>query len=164
MSEQIPSTEDLPNLGDVIGPILAEAPEEHLPYVIAFAERLAAKRYRVWASQIAAPEHRDQLLACADREEEIASRVEALSDAAAKIQSDFLAAHPDVESAYASLFEGRPLADQLRIQAAGERLGAATWRGLAQGMHGDTSDTVASCAPLEEQSAQVLEELLAAGV
>ena len=158
------STEELPDLGAAIGPILAEAPEEHRPFVVAFAERLAARRYRGWASTVKSAEHRARLLACADREEEIASRVEGLSPDATKIQSDFFAAHPEAEGVYASLFEGRPLRDQLRIQAAGERLGAATWRSLAKGVVGAEREVLESCAPLEEESAVTLEALIAEGV
>lgn len=156
--------QELPDLGAAVGPILAEAKDTDLPYVVAYAERLAAKRYRQWATMVSDPGHREQLLACADREEEIASRIEGLSPDAHSIQESFLAAHPGVEGVYAALFEGRPLADQLRIQAAGERLGAATWRSLAKRVDGEARDVVASCAPLEEQSAETLEGLIAARV
>ncbi len=157
-------TQELPDLGAAIGPIIAEAPEEHRPFVVAYAERLAARRYRAWASMATRPDHRDRLLECAEREEEIASRVEGLSADAVEIQTEFFAAHPEAEDAYASLFEGRPLSDQLRIQAAGERLGAATWRALAAGADGEARTVLASCAPLEEASAEVLEALVSEGV
>jgi len=49
------------------------------------------------------------------------------------------------------------------IQAAGERLGAATWRMLAAA-HPDPSARAAflACCPLEEASAVFLESILAA--
>ena len=61
-----------------------------------------------------------------------------------------------------TVFGGRPLADQYALQAAGERLGAANWRAMAEAaLDDETRDTLASCAPLEEANADALDELLA---
>ena len=50
---------------------------------------------------------------------------------------------------------------QFRIQANGERLGAATWRAFAkQESSSAARDTYLACAELEEASAVVLESLL----
>lgn len=157
--------DDLPDIGALVVPLLADVPAEHRPYVVAYLERVAAGRYRLWAGEVADVSQRRRLLACAEREEEIASRVEGLSAEAASVQQAFVRAHPEIGDLYASLFSGRPLADQLRIQARGERLGAATWRAFA----GAASDEVAAavlsdCAPLEEESAAVLEALITEGV
>ena len=51
--------------------------------------------------------------------------------------------------------------EQFRIQAQGERLGAATWRSFAR--HAESQQTAKvfeSCAVLEEESATFLESLL----
>src|SRR5262249_21183085 len=100
---------------------------------------------------------------CAAREEDIAARVEALYPDAAAIQRDILNATPEIDEINRTLFAGRPLADQLRIQAAGERLGAATWRAFAR-REAETArrDVLLACAVLEEESAAVLEAILAA--
>ena len=59
-----------------------------------------------------------------------------------------------------AIFADRPLAEQFAIQAAGERLGAATWRALA-GLRPDEvgREALLACAPLEEASALFLESL-----
>ena len=50
---------------------------------------------------------------------------------------------------------------QFRIQAQGERLGAATWRALARQEESRAArETYLACAELEEASALVLEALL----
>ena len=155
----------LPDVGEVIAPLLAQVPRERQPLLIALAERMAAERYRGWAEQVQGAAERAQLLACAEREERIAAQVEALDPAAAAIQRDLLAKHAELPALNRSLFAGRPLRDQFAIQARGERLGAATWRSFAR-HESDAArkKTLEACAELEEQSARVLEALLAQGV
>ena len=63
----------LPDVGEVIAPVLAQVPRERQPLLIALAERMAAERYRGWAGQVEGAAERAQLLACAAREEEIAA-------------------------------------------------------------------------------------------
>ncbi len=151
----------LPSVGEALAPVLARVPREQQPLLIALAERLAAERYRSWAGELLDPAQRAQLLACAEREEEIARRVEALHPGAAALQRELLAQHPDAAEINRSLFAGRPLAQQFRIQAQGERLGAATWRAFARdeadAVH---RDTLLACAALEEANALVLEALV----
>jgi organic hydroperoxide reductase OsmC/OhrA len=150
----------LPSVGEAIAPVLARVPREQQPLLIALAERLAAERYRSWASEVSDPAQRVQLLACAEREEEIARRVEALQPGAAATQRDLLAKHPEVAEINRRLFAGRPLAEQFAIQAQGERLGAATWRAFASHeTDAGRRDTLLACAELEEASALVLEAL-----
>jgi hypothetical protein len=152
----------LPDVGEVIAPVLAQVPREQQPLLIALAERMAAERYRGWAEQVPGDADRAQLLACAAREEEIAAKIEALDPAAAAIQRDLRAKHPELSGLNRSLFAGRPLRDQFTIQARGERLGAATWRSFAK-REPDAARRAAllACAELEEASALVLEALLA---
>jgi len=153
----------LPNLGEIIGPILQRLAPEQQALLIAVAERLAAVRYRDWAEQSAKPADRSQLLACAAREEEIAQRVEAMYPGAADIQRTILATNPDLEAVNRNIFAGRSLTEQFAIQAQGERLGAATWRAFAHRPSSAAHEAVfLACADLEEQSARVLEALLSA--
>ncbi len=152
----------LPSVGQLVAPIIGNVPEEQRPLLVALAEKIAAGRYRNWAEQTSASD-RHKLLACADREEEIARRVESLYPDAAAVQADLLAKHPDLEQAYRDLFSGHPIEDQYAIQADGERLGAATWRAFARDADRDEARRVfLDCADLEEASAAVLEALVAA--
>ncbi len=151
----------LPSIGDVVAPVLARVDKRQRPLLIAVAERLAAERYRSWAREGEMAAHAARLRACADREDEIAGRVEALFPDAAAIERELLAKHPDLADVNRSLFAGRPLREQFRIQANGERLGAATWRAFAKQEPGSAArDTYLACAELEEASALVLESLL----
>ncbi len=152
----------LPSVGELVAPIIGNVPKEQRPLLVALAEKIAAGRYRDWAEQASAPD-RQELFACADREEEIAHRVEALYPDAAAVQADLLAKHPDIEQAYRDLFGGHPIEDQYAIQADGERLGAATWRAFARDADRDGErKAFLDCAELEEASAAVLEALVAA--
>jgi len=156
-------TGDLPNVAEVLGPLLQRTPSEQQPLLIAIAERRAAERYRRWAQEVATEPRMSHLRACADREEEIAGRVEALYPDAEAIQHAILAKNPDLEEINRTLFAGRSLAQQFTIQAQGERLGAATWRAFAQQEQSAARGAVfLACAELEEQSALVLEDILAA--
>jgi hypothetical protein len=151
----------LPDVGMVLAPLLARVPRAQQPLLIALAERMAAERYRGWAAEWAEPEGRAALLGCAAREEEIAAEVEALFPDAAAVQRDLRAKHPELPELNRSLFAGRPLAEQLAIQANGERLGAATWRSFARHeSDGARRAALLTCAELEEASARVLEGLL----
>jgi len=157
------ASDELPDLTAVLASVLQRVPAEHRPLLIAFAERLAAARYRGWAAQCADDRQRADLLACARREEEIASRIEALDPASARIQRDILAANPDLEEINRALFADRPLRQQLTLQARGERLGAATWRAFASAApDAAVRETLLACARLEEDSAAVLEAILRA--
>lgn len=154
-------TSELPNVAEILGRVLQRVPPAEQPLLIAIAERRAAERYRGWAHDPANVAHGSRLLACADREEEIARRVEGLYPEAAATQRRLIAENPDLEEINRSLFAGRPLAQQFTIQAEGERLGAATWRAFAEGAENpDARRTFLACATLEEESARVLESIL----
>jgi hypothetical protein len=154
-------TKDLPDIGAVLAPVLARVAEGDRPLLVAMAERLAAVRYRGWARELVG--HEARLLACADREEDIARRVESLYPDAAARERAIRTAIPEFEEINRTVFGGRPIADELAIQASGERLGAATWRSLARAASDPRHrETFLACAPLEEASAEVLESILAA--
>jgi hypothetical protein len=151
----------LPNVAELLGRVLQRVPVPQRPLLVALAERLAAERYRGWAESVGSAERRAGLLACAEREEAIASRVESLHADAASEQRRILDANPDLPEINRSVFAGRPLEEQFAIQAQGERAGAALWRALAQAAAGPARDTYHQCARLEEESAAYLESLAA---
>jgi len=152
-------TVELPNVGAILAPLLQRVPPAEQPLLIALAERMAADRYRGWASDSPDPARAARLRACAEREDEIARRIETLYPETPRAQRDLLAKHPDLADANRALFAGRPVAEQFAIQAQGERLGAATWRSFAK-QRPEARDTFLACATLEEESAAVLEAIL----
>lgn len=153
---------ELPDLAGIIAPLLAQVDSGRRPLFVALAERLAAERYRAWAAEARDPDARKQLLACADREVEIAERVEALHPDAAAVQADLRARHPELEELNRSLFEGRPTREQQTMQAAAERVGASTWRSFARAAEPRAREVFLACAVLEERSAETLERLVGA--
>lgn len=150
---------DLPDVAGLLSQAVLRVDAAQRPLLVAIAERMAAERYRHWAGVL--PDRKAELLACAAREEEIARRVEALHPDAAAVQRDLQAKHPDLSRLYSALFAGRAVAQQLAIQAQGERLGAATWRAFAAAASDPrTRETFLACAPLEEENAACLEKLV----
>lgn len=150
----------LPDLAAVLAPLLERVEPELQPLLIALAERMAAERYRGWAKDATPPE-RARLLACAEREEEIARRVEDLYPDASATQATILAKNPELEDVNRSLFAALAVEDQYTLQAGGERLGAATWKSFAQrDPSSRRSEVFRTCAQLEEDNARVLEAML----
>lgn len=150
----------LPDVGAVLAPLLGAVAPAERPLLLAIAERMAAERYRGWAAQVEDPAVRAGLLACAAREDEIAAEVEAVHVDAAAVQARLRAGHPELVEINASIFADRPLTEQFAIQAAGERLGANTWRAFAAAQPDPTARAAyLACAPLEEASAAFLESL-----
>ena len=156
MSRAATATSPLPNVGEVLGRLLARVPEPERPLFVAIAERMAAERYRGWAE--AMPARRKDLLACSEREEEIASRVESLHADAASRQQRIRAEIPELAEINRSVFADRSLDEQFAIQAQGERVGAGFWRSLAgPSANEHARRTYLECADLEERNAAVLE-------
>jgi hypothetical protein len=154
------STRDLPDVAAILGPLIARVAPADQPLLLALAERLAAERYRGWAEQAGDAALRAGFVACAAREDEIADRVEAMFPDPAGTQQRLRAEMPDLDRLNREVFAGRPLADQFAIQAAGERVGAATWRAFAAAQTNDTARAAfLACAPLEEASAEFLESV-----
>lgn len=150
---------EAPNFAVLLGPFIAEVPEEGRPRFLALLERGAAERYRAWAREL--PEHAEALRACSAREDEIADRVEKLFPITAELEKETAQPLPRARDAYYDVFAGMPVLDQLAIQADAERQGAAAWRGLAS-QHPDAAarEELERCALLEEASADQLDALL----
>jgi hypothetical protein len=152
----------LPNVAELLGGLLRRVPEPERPLLIAIAERLAAERYRGWAKEAGSPDREAGLLACAEREDAIARRVESLHPDASATQRRILDSNPDLSGLNTAVFAGRPFEEQFAIQAQGERAGAALWRMLAQAAETEEArDAYLACARLEEESASYLESLIA---
>ena len=154
----------VPDIVLTIAPVLeATDPSDH-PLLIAIAERWAAERYREWADAVGDISQTTALLACAEREEEIAERVEALFTDSAEVQERLIAANPLLKGALAGAYTWRPIDEQWRTQAEAERIGAATWRSFARKAKADEDEQAAEvfelCARMEETSAAVLENFL----
>jgi len=151
----------LPNVAELLAPLLARVSPDRQPLFLAIAERLAAERYRGWAADPAYAAQRDRLLACSAREEEIAKRVEALRPDATAVQQEILAANPDLLGINRDLFASLSVPDQMTTQAGGERAGAAAWRAFAAETKSEAArSTFLACAELEEASAAVLDDIL----
>lgn len=151
----------IPNIAAILAGVLRNIDPKLQPFLLAKLERLAAQRYRGWASDYIDPSAREGLLACADREEEIAKRVESLEPNASAIQDKLLSDNPELLNLNRTLFEGRPLKIQFAMQAEGERAGAAAWRAYAAGATDpSTQALLQSCSPLEQANADFLQTLL----
>ena len=154
-------TSDIPDIAAVLGEVMQTIEPGDRPLLLAMLERLASQRYRDWVA-----EHPDEavkrgLSECAEREEEIARRVESVFDNAAEVQQRLLAENPTLEELNRTLFAGRPLAVQFAMQAGGERAGAAAWAGFAAAADDERITAMLdSCSPLEEANAEFLETLI----
>ena len=154
-------TSDIPDISAVLGEVMQTVDPGDRPLLLAALERLASQRYRGWAN-----EHPDEAVKrglgeCADREEEIAHRVESVFAGAAEVQQRLLADNPNLEELNRTLFEGRPLEVQFAMQAQGERAGAGAWASFAALSNDERVKTMLeSCSPLEEANAEFLETLI----
>lgn len=150
-----------PNVAEILAGVLRRIDPKLQPFLLAKLERLAAERYRSWASDHTDQSVREGLLACADREEQIATRVESLEPNATAIQDNLLSDHPELLDLNRTLFEGRPLEVQFAMQAEGERAGAAAWLAYSAGASDPSvREVLQSCSPLEQANADFLQSLL----
>ena len=151
------ATVTIPDFGELLAEHLDRMPPEAYPYMLSQLERTAAVRYRGWADDV--PEHRDGLLACAAREDEIADRVEALfppSDEHRQLVATSINAARDT---YYEVFDGLTPWEQMTIQANAERQGAGAWQNLkaAYPQYAAQMDELSS---IEVQSADYLDGIL----
>ena len=152
---------NIPNIAEILASALRGIDPGLQPMLLAKLERLAAQRYRTWATDQADQSVGDGLLACADREEKIAGRVESLEPNASAIQDKLLSDHPELLDLNRTLFEGLPLKVQFAMQAEGERAGAAAWRAYAAAAANlSVRELLESCSPLEQANADFLQSLL----
>ncbi len=148
---------EIPNFGELLAEHLGAVPPEAYPYLLSQLERTAAARYRGWAEEV--PEHREDLLACAAREDEIADRVEALfppSDEHRALVADII---PRAKDTYYAAFEPYTPAEQMTIQANAERQGANAWQTL-KAAYPDHVEALDALSAIELASADYLDAML----
>ena len=150
---------EIPNFGVLLAPFISQVPAEARPRFLALLERGAADRYREWAAML--PLYQDELLRCAEREDEIADRIEARFALDRSLVDIVRAPVPGARDTYYGVFAGLDVWDQLRIQAGAERQGAQAWRTIAAGVTDpDVVEELARCSALEEESADRLDRLI----
>ena len=151
------ATITIPNFGELLAEHLDQVPPEALPYMLSQLERTAADRYRGWADAV--PEHRDGLLACAAREDDIADRVEALFPASDAHRALVDAMLPAARDTYYQVFDGYTPVEQMTIQANAERQGAGAWQNLKEA-YPDQSAELDALSTTELASAEYLDDIL----
>ena len=152
------NTVNIPNFGELLGAHLSAVAPEAYPFLLSQLERTAAARYRTWAEEV--PEHREGLLECAAREDEIADRVEALFPPTAAHRADVEAMLPAARKAYYAAFDGYSPFEQMTIQADAEKQGAGAWQNMKQA-YPDHAAAFDELSAIELKSATYLDELLA---
>lgn len=153
------SPPEAPNFAILLGPFLRAVSRESTPRFLALLERAAAERYRWWAAEW--PARAVALNDCADREDEIADRIERLFEVSSEAAAQLTSSLPAALKVYADVFTALPIREQLRIQADAERQGAAAWRGISSQSEDETvRKELERCALLEEETADQVESLL----
>ncbi|MFK8047251.1 MAG: hypothetical protein AB8B81_02335 [Halioglobus sp.] len=148
---------EIPNFGELLAPYLSQVPAEAYPYMLSQLERTAAARYRYWAEEVT--EHKAGLLACADSEDEIANRVEALfppSDEHRELVANLI---PAAKETYYRVFTEYTAIEQMKIQENAERQGANAWQALKEA-YPDKSSQLDELSEIELSSAQYLTTIL----
>lgn len=148
---------DIPNFGELLAEHLGAVPAEAYPYLLSQLERTAASRYREWADAV--PSHRDGIMQCAAREDEIADRVEALFPPSAEHRALVADIIPKAKATYYSAFEPYTPVEQMTIQANAERQGANAWQTI-KAAHPELATELDQLSQIELTSADYLDEAL----
>ena len=141
-------------------PLLALVSPEEVPIVLAILERIAGTKYRVWADQADNNIERDGLLACAQREDEIAEFIESLQADAQSVIASVRNRIPDFEERYDAVMAGLDRTEQLRVQAEGEMGGSGYMSQFASAAEGAVAARFESLALLEEANSKFLSRLI----
>ena len=111
-----------------------------------------AQRYRAWAAKCQDEQLVRGLSECAEREDRLASLIEAAFAIPAGYEAAFVRPLQKITQVVQSTFKGRSFMEQLAIQAAAERRGASAWRsftGLTENVA--RADILLLCASIEEE-------------
>jgi hypothetical protein len=150
---------EIPNFPMLLMEPLISVPDESRVGFLARLERSAADRYREWAAE--SDELAEGLIACADREDEIADRAEKLAPVRPEHEKIVVEALAKARALYASAFEGHPLRDKIILQAHAERQGSLAWIGFAAQTEDEaTKAEFLVLAGLEVASAEHIDEAL----
>ena len=144
----------------VLEPILESAPAEELPLLLAWLERMAAEKYRVWAEQATDDVERKGLMDCAFREDAIAEFIEFLEPQAEARTHALKEQFPDTQAMYDSVMAGQERSEQLRRQAEGELGGANFLREFASAHSGAVAAQFEALAFYEEANSSFLNHLI----
>lgn len=148
---------EIPNFGELLAEHLGAVPQEAYGYLLSQLDRTAADRYRGWAEEV--PEHREGLLACAAREDEIADRAAAMFPPTDEHRELVASIIPKAKATYYSAFEPYTPIEQMYIQANAERQGANAWQNL-KAAYPDKAGELDRLSEIELGSADYLDELL----
>lgn len=150
---------EVPQFGALLRSHIASVPDVGRPAFLAGLERSAADRYRRWADDL--PQHREALLGCAKREDEIADLISASYPVDDDVRARIDASLPDAIALYYDVFEPYSPLDQLFLQSEAELQGALAWVGMAAGTDDPQMiEILARCTALERESSAVVKELL----
>jgi hypothetical protein len=152
---------EIPDFAQLLAPYISVIPQASQPAFLAQLERTAAQRYRDWAQAL--PEHTEGLIECAEREDEIARRIEEILPAAGGHDQKLIAETiVPAKNCYYQAFSSFTIWEQLYIQANAERQGAAAWRMIASQFTDQiTTEALEACSSIEEKSADYVDALLA---
>ncbi len=146
---------------EAFGALLPDLAPDEVPMLLAILERIAGTKYRSWAQEAADDVERAGLLACAEREDEIAVFIESLEDDAAARAAQLRERFPDLEERYDSVMSALDRTEQLRVQAEGELGGADYMRQFAAAAEGAVAARFESLACCEEANSKFLSALIA---
>ena len=148
---------EIPDFGELLAEHLGAVPAEAYPYLLSQLERTAAARYRGWAEEV--PEHSEGLMTCAEREDEIADRVEAIFPPTEEHRALVNSIIPNAKATYYAAFEPYTPVEQMTIQANAERQGANAWQNL-KAAYPDQAEALNALSAIELESANYLDALL----
>ncbi len=152
---------DVPQFGALLRSHIDAVSDQARPAFLAGLERSAAARYRIWAD--AAPHWAEELLGCADREDEIARLVAGLFPVSDQDQAAIDDALPRAVEVYYEVFAPYSLDEQLYLQCEAELQGALAWVHMADHIDDvETREVLARCTELERESSRVVQSLLVA--
>jgi len=155
-----PESEQPQSLLEVLVPILESAPAQELPLLLAWLERMAADKYRVWAQQTTDDVERKGLMDCAFREDAIAEFIEFIEPQASARTSALKKQFPDMQALYDSVMADQDRSEQLRRQAEGELGGANFLRQFATAHSGAVAAQFEALAYYEEANSSFLSNLI----
>lgn len=150
---------EVPQFGALLSEHIGSVPDAARPAFLSGLERSAAARYRDWAKEL--PQYADELLACADSEDEIARLIAERFPVSAELQAKVDAALPAAVQLYYDVFAPHPPMHQLYLQSEAELQGAMAWVRMAEVVDDpDTLEVLRRCTDLERQSSVVVKRLL----
>jgi len=151
---------DSDTLLGVLGPVLEAVSPEEAPLLLASLERMAALKYKAWATQTDDSHEKAGLLDCADREIAIAVFLESLYENSDQILEELQNRFPQMQALYDSVLDGQERKEQFRRQAAGELGGADFLKEFRKAYTGSIAAQFEALALGEEANSRFLSVLV----